>query len=203
MKATLTSFFVCFWMMGSGQIDREILLMQWDSTVAANDAEFKDPDHSPLPEEELKNFEGLSYYPFEYTYVVKAKLELTPNEKPFLMPTTTERLPQYVKYGILHFELEGQTLQLSVYRNIDLSKKAGYENYFFIPFNDSTNGFETYGGGRYMDLQGPLGDSVVLNFNLAYNPYCAYNKMYSCPIPPQENRLPISIKAGVRAYKEH
>lgn len=201
MKLLLTSFFVCLWMMASGQNEREELLRSWDSTVAATDEEFRDPDHSPLPQEEIKNFKGLAYYFFDYAYVVKAKFEPTPDEKPFLMPTTTDRLPQYVKYGILHFEIEGQSLALSVYKNIDLSKKAGYENYFFIPFNDSTNGFETYGGGRYMDIQGPLGDTVILDFNRAYNPYCAYNSRYSCPIPPPENRLHIRIEAGVLEWK--
>lgn len=177
---------------------------QWnDSARLATDAEFSDPEHSPLPEEETDSFAGLSYFGFNHAYVVTARFVATPDEKPFQMPTTTDRLPKYVKHGHLFFELNGQQLRLSVYRNIDLSKKAGYENYFFVPFNDSTNGFETYGGGRYLDLYGPLGDSVVLDFNRVYNPYCAYNSRYSCPIPPPENRLPVKIEAGVLRWKDH
>ena len=74
----------------------------------------------------------------------------------------------------------------------------GYENSLFVPFTDLTNGKETYGGGRYMDVEIPEGDSIVLDFNKAYNPYCAYSTNYSCPIPPKENDLPISINAGLK-----
>ena len=85
-------------------------------------------------------------------------------------------------------------------RNIDLSKKPGYANYLFVPITDLTNGEETYGGGRYIDLRGPLGKVVELDFNKAYNPYCAYGGKYSCPIPPIENHLGLRIEAGVKAF---
>jgi uncharacterized protein (DUF1684 family) len=201
MKSILHSLLFLFCFGATAQIDTAYYQLQYDSMLVVKDRGFADPDHSPLTEKDQKNFTGLSYFPFDAGYVVSARFERTPGEKPFLMPTTTDRLPQYVKYGILHFEMQGQSLALSVYKNIDLGKKAGYENYYFIPFNDSTNGFETYGGGRYMDIQGPLGDTVILDFNLAYNPYCAYNNRYSCPIPPPENRLKIRIEAGVLEWK--
>lgn len=114
------------------------------------------------------------------------------------MKTTTDRLPEYVKYGELHFQYQGQPYVLSVFRNLELSRKAGFENYLFIPFNDSTNGFETYGGGRYLDFRIPDSSQVTLDFNLCYHPYCAYNHHYSCPIPPPENKLPFHVRAGVR-----
>ena len=184
-------------------LEREYYWRLNDSARIATDMEFKDPAHSPLPAEEVVGFDHLSYFDFNADYVVAARFEATPDEKPFLMPTTTDRLPKYVKHGHLFFELNGQSLRLSVYRNIDLSKRAGYENYFFVPFNDSTNGFETYGGGRYLDIYGPLEDTVILDFNRVYNPYCAYNSKYSCPIPPVENRLAVRIEAGVLKWKEH
>lgn len=201
MKAALSSLFLCLGMICYAQTDTTSFRFINDSLRQATDEEFADPEHSPLSEADQKSFTGLSYFPFDGSYVVRAQFERTPKEKPFLMPTTTERLPRYVKYGILRFELHGQALQLSVYKNLDLSKKAGYENYYFIPFNDSTNGFETYGGGRYMDIYGPFEDTVILDFNRAYNPYCAYNSGYSCPIPPVENRLEIRIEAGVLEWK--
>lgn len=185
------------------QIDTTYYLMRNDSIRMATDIEFSDKNHSPLTPSDRKHFEGLKYFDFDGTYLVQARFERTPDEKPFFMPTTTERLPQYVKYGVLYFTLHGQELQLSVYQNLDLIKKPGYANYLFIPFNDSTNGFESYGGGRYLDIQGPLGEIVIIDFNKAYNPYCAYNSRYSCPIPPPENKLPIRIEAGVLSWKEH
>ncbi|MHB1277517.1 MAG: DUF1684 domain-containing protein [Bacteroidia bacterium] len=203
LKPALSSFLLFFAVFCSAQPDTASFRLLNDSLRLATDAEFADPDHTPLTKKDQKNFNGLSYFPFDGSYVVNAQFKPTPDEKPFLMPTTTDRLPRYVKNGILYFELQGQTLELSVYKNLDLSKKAGYENYYFIPFNDSTNGFETYGGGRYMDIYGPLEDTVVLDFNRAYNPYCAYNSRYSCPIPPLKNRLAVAIRAGVLAWKEH
>ncbi len=204
MKKILASLF-CFWMSASlyAQIDTAFYRAQNDSLRQASDAEFADPNHSPLTEDDLDVFHGLPYFPFNPKFVVEARFEATPDEKPFLMPTSTSRLPQYVKHGHLYFAIDENEYRLSVYRNIDLSKKAGYENYLFIPFNDSTNGFESYGGGRYMDIQGPLGDTVIFDFNRAYNPYCAYNSRYSCPIPPQENNLPVRIEAGVLSWGEH
>ena len=117
------------------------------------------------------------------------------------MKTTTNRLPEYRKYGELKFSLEGKMLTLSVYQNLELTKKAGFEDYLFIPFTDLTNGDETYGGGRYIDFRmDQLKEKLVrLDFNRAYNPYCAYSKGYSCPIPPAENLLPVAIRAGVKS----
>jgi len=203
MKKIQLSLF-CLWMSSYAfaQVDTALYMAYNDSARQATNQEFGDPKHSPLAEDAIDDFEGLSYFDFNPKFILTARFEPTPNEKPFQMPTSTSRLPKYVKHGHLFFELDGKQLRLSVYKNIDLSKKAGYENYLFIPFNDSTNGFESYGGGRYMDIQGPLGDSVILDFNRAYNPYCAYNHRYSCPIPPAENRLPVRIEAGVLSWDQ-
>ena len=104
--------------------------------------------------------------------------------------------------GTLHFTLNGTDEQLTVFQNIDLSRLEDYRNYLFVPFTDLTNGEQTYGGGRYLDLEGPLGDTVELDFNRAYNPYCAYGGRYSCPIPPQENHLEVSVEAGVLKHHD-
>jgi uncharacterized protein (DUF1684 family) len=117
------------------------------------------------------------------------------------MKTSTGRLPEYVKYGELHFTLSGKTHVLTVYQNLELVQKPEYKDYLFIPFMDETNGFDTYGGGRYLDFRIPADTTATLDFNMAYNPYCAYSPHYSCPIPPAENHLQVKILAGEKSYK--
>jgi hypothetical protein len=182
-----------------------------DSSSAYNDAlifqkkmnrEFKDPETSPLKDKDRKNFESLNFFPIDTTYRVTAKFIETPNQSPFLMPTTTNRLPEYIKYGEAHFTLKGKEFVLTIYQNQQLTKMEEYEDYLFLPFTDATNGKETYGGGRYIDARIPEGNTVVIDFNKAYNPYCAYNEKYSCPIVPAENTLSIAVKAGVKKFKD-
>ncbi|QLE00426.1 DUF1684 domain-containing protein [Galbibacter sp. BG1] len=164
--------------------------------------EFSNPEESPLTKEDFIGFESLDFFPIDTNYSVKAKLERTPNAQPFLMPTTTDRKSQEVVFGILHFKLGEKDFQLNVYQNQQLKETEDYSDYLFLPFTDKTNGKETYGGGRYIDLRIPKGDSLTLDFNKAYNPYCAYNKEYSCPIVPKENHLDYNITAGVKKFKK-
>jgi hypothetical protein len=102
----------------------------------------------------------------------------------------------------LTFQIKGKSYQLNVYQGQDLIKKEGYEDYLFLPFLDDTNGEGSYGGGRYIDLRIPKGDTIVIDFNSAYNPYCAYNEKYSCPIVPRDNYIETEVKAGVKAFKK-
>lgn len=166
-------------------------------------AEYKDASTSPLKDKDRKNFMGLEFFKFDSIYVVHAKFVKTPDESPFEMKTTTERLPVYVKYGIVTFSLKGNEYHLNVYQNQDLMKKEGFADYLFLPFLDDTNGDESYGGGRYIDLRIPESDEVVIDFNKAYNPYCAYNEKYSCPIVPRENYLELKVEAGVKVFHKH
>lgn len=165
-------------------------------------ASFKDASESPLTEKGLKAFKGLDFFKFDSSYVVKARLKLTPESKPFEMKTTTDRKPIYRQYAIATFELNGATHQLNVYRNLSVVSKVGGADYLFIPFLDDTNGETTYGGGRYLNLDISKEEEVVIDFNKAYNPYCAYNKRYSCPIVPRVNYLETAVNAGVKAYKK-
>ncbi len=160
-------------------------------------AEFRDPTQSPLPPAARKRFDGLSFYPTNYDCYVEATFVRDSTTAPFFMPTSKPRQAPYRRYGELRFSLNGQALRLTVYQNLDLLKKPGYENYLFVPFTDATNGHGTYGGGRYLDLRSPLAARLPLDFNRAYNPYCAYSDQYSCPIPPAENHLSVPIPAGV------
>ncbi|WP_299118977.1 DUF1684 domain-containing protein [uncultured Winogradskyella sp.] len=166
-------------------------------------ADFKDATKSPLKDKDRKTFEGLDFYKFDSTYVVNAKLTLTPDAKPFKMKTTTERRPDYVKYGVVTFSLKGKEYKLNIYQNLGLLDKEGYEDYLFLPFLDDTNGNGSYPGGRYTEATIPEGDTIIIDFNTAYNPYCAYNDKYSCPIVPRENYLATEIEAGVKAFKKH
>lgn len=163
---------------------------------------FADSVKSPLTPEDRRNFHGLDFYAPDAKYFVNAQFKRTKDEKPFEMKTSTSRLPVYVKYGELTFTLEGKQCKLNVYQNVELTKKKEYIDYLFLPFSDLTSGNETYIGGRYIDVKIPKSDMMAIDFNQAYNPYCAYNHKYSCPIVPLENDLPVAIKAGVKKFHD-
>jgi uncharacterized protein (DUF1684 family) len=156
---------------------------------------------SPLTDQDFTTFKSLDFFEIDVKYIVEAQFIKSMDEKVFEMKTTTNRLPTYKKFGELLFKIEGANLKLNVYQNIDLVKKEGYEDYLFLPFLDMTCGNESYVGGRYIDLRIPKSDKIVIDFNKAYNPYCAYNHKYSCPIVPLENELKIAVLAGVRKFK--
>ena len=164
--------------------------------------EFADSLKSPLKEEDRSHFKALEFFSIDKKYIVEAVLIRTKKEKTFQMKTSTDRTPLYKKYGELHFTLEGKEMKLNVYQNIDLMKLQDYKDYLFLPFSDLTNGKESYIGGRYIDMRIPEGHKVAIDFNKAYNPYCAYNYEYSCPIVPLENNLNIEIKAGVKKFHD-
>lgn len=164
--------------------------------------EFANREESPLTDEDFKVFQSLEFYTIDEKFIVEAKLVRTPKEKVFKMKTSTTRLPEYKKYGELLFQIDGKSFKLNVYQNIELSKKEGYEDYLFLPFSDLTCGIESYIGGRYIDMRIPKTETVTIDFNKAYNPYCAYNHKYSCPIVPLENDLPIEILAGVKKFHD-
>jgi uncharacterized protein len=165
-------------------------------------AEYADAKTSPLLPDDLKVFKSLDFYPANEKFFVVAKFIRTENELPFEMKTSTDRKPVYVKYGEAHFNIDGQFFKLNIYRNIELSKKEQYKDYLFLPFSDLTCGSESYIGGKYIDLKIPQGDSIVIDFNRSYNPYCAYSPKYSCPKVPLENDLKIEIRAGVKKFHD-
>lgn len=155
---------------------------------------------SPLTKKDFKSFSSLVFFPINPQLYLEAKFIRTPNEKPFEMLTTTSRVAVYVKYGEAHFTIAAKKHTLNIYQNQQLIKQDKYRNHLFLPFTDTTNGKESYVGGRYIDLEKPSGETIIIDFNSAYNPYCAYNVKYSCPIPPKENRLDIAINAGVKKF---
>lgn len=181
---------------GLNDKDRELFTRELNDERMQKNDEMRSSDKSPIAEEEKASFEGLRYYPPKPEYRVNATLKRSDDPMTFKMKTTTERLPEYRLYGEATFKLHGKKLTLEVYQNVELTKKPGYADYLFIPFNDETNGKKTYGGGRFIDARIPDGDTLVIDFNRAYNPYCAYNHKYSCPIPPERNNLKTKIRAG-------
>jgi uncharacterized protein (DUF1684 family) len=165
-------------------------------------SEYADAKTSPLLAEDLAVFKTLDFYPINEKFFVIAKFVRTENEKPFEMKTTGERKPMYVKYGEAYFVLDGKDFKLNIYKNIELSKKEEYKDYLFLPFSDLTCGNESYIGGKYIDMKVPKGETMVIDFNTSYNPYCAYSHKYSCPKVPLENDLNIEIKAGVKKFHD-
>jgi len=200
MRVTLTLALLFVFTVGFGQ-------QKFDKVAVEKfqkelNAEYADAKTSPLLSEDLAHFKALDFYPINEKAFVVAKFTRTENEKPFEMPTSGARRPLYVKYGEAHFVMEGKKFKLNIYRNIELSKKEEYKNHLFLPFSDLTSGKESYIGGKYIDLKIPSGNTIVIDFNLSYNPYCAYSYKYSCPKVPLENDLAIEIKAGVKKFHD-
>ena len=162
--------------------------------------EFRDPETSPLPDRYRKDFEALEFYEPDTAFRIWARLIRTPEAIPFTMPTTTSRTSTEVVYGVAEFEIQDTPVQLELYRNVEGEPETARDD-LFLPFLDDTNGESTYAGGRYLDLPIPTSDSILIDFNKAYNPYCVYNKKYSCPIVPKINTIPIPIKAGVKDFE--
>lgn len=148
-----------------------------------------------LNAEEVKSFAGVEHFPINEAYTIKATFKKKLG-KEFKMPTSGTRTPIYRRYGYIDFEVNGTKCRLTVYQNVELSKSEDLKDYLFIPFRDLTSSNTTYGGGRYIDFSIPSGTEVSIDFNTAYNPYCAYSHRYSCPIPPAENTLTVEINAG-------
>lgn len=164
---------------------------------AEMNAIFKNPETSPLPDRYRKSFKSLNFFEPDSNFIVRAKLERTPNAIPFNMPTTTNRVVEERLFGIARFKIKEEEFTLELYESMEESEG---EPSLFLPFLDLTNGEETYEGGRYIDLPVPEGDTFVLDFNKAYNPYCAYNPKYSCPVVPAVNSLDVAITAGVKNF---
>jgi uncharacterized protein len=146
----------------------------------------------------------LSFYPLDPVYRVAARFEKYADSPWFSMPTSGATPQIQRKYGRLTFMIHDTVLHLMVYQSKALLQKAVTRNYLFIPFTDATNGIDSYGAGRYIDatISDIRNGSLVLDFNKAYNPYCAYSAGYNCPIPPRENDLPVAIRAGEKNYRK-
>ena len=160
------------------------------------DAYFRASADSPLTPEQRASFAGLSYYVEDPSLVVRGRLEPADDPEPFAVPTSTGAEQVYRRAGVLRFVVDGRPAAITLLSVVD-----GHQHGFFVPFRDATNRDETYPAGRYLEVDPPDADGVVtLDFNDAYNPWCAYNDDWSCPLPPPENWLDVPIRAGERRF---
>ena len=144
----------------------------------------------------------IHFYTIDESYRVTTSFERINDAKGFDMNTASGMKQKYFHYGLLTFKLHDSLIHLYIYQSASLMKQKKYKDYLFVPFGDATSGFESYGGGRYLDftISDIKDNKLVIDFNKAYNPYCAYTTGYNCPIPPKENLLSVSIPAGEKNY---
>jgi uncharacterized protein len=167
-------------------------MSQLDEFRKHKDLFFKLDLDSPLSAEQKRAFAGLKYYAENPALRFDVQVEPFAEHVHVQMQTSTGDVQDYVKHGAFQFEVDGQPAVLTVYT----SEEGGA----FVPFADATSGSETYGAGRYLDLEPLGGNQFRVDFNLAYNPWCAYSPDYSCPIPPRENRIQVPIRAGEKDF---
>ena len=156
-------------------------------------------EQSPLSPEQKEQFTGLKYFEPDPAWRVEAKIEENEQKELLTLPTSDNKQKPFKKWGYAVFNKDGQEYRL-------LLLKAAYgeaEEGLFLPFFDATSANETYGAGRYLDLEMPGGNTITIDFNKAYNPYCAYSDKYSCPFPPKENNLPIAVRAGEKTFENY
>lgn len=161
--------------------------------------DFIKDERSPLRKNDLQN---LHFYEADSAYKILADIETLKNEKVFKMSTFDGSSSDYYKYAHVNFVLLNKKIQMTLYKSVSLSTNPIYKDHLFLPFNDETNNKETYGGGRYIDLDAKeiVDNRIEIDFNKAYNPYCAYSDGYRCPVPPEENDLQLAVKAGEKLY---
>ncbi|MDN4164849.1 DUF1684 domain-containing protein [Cytophagales bacterium LB-30] len=173
------------------QEDHSVYIQAIQKERADKNRQFKFSAESPLTDSLKRSFDSLIYFPVNPKLKIKALLELLPSSETVYMPTSDGKEKRYKKFAKARFALQGQEAEVLLFKAED----SGANDLFF-PFADETSAMSTYGGGRYIDLVQDNDRTIVIDFNKAYNPYCAYNPTYSCPIPPKENRLPFAIEAG-------
>lgn len=181
----------------NNQEEHHTKVIEWRNQ---KDDNYKIKDKTMLTEELMKDFEGLKYYEIDYTYRVDGSLIKFDDGRTFSINTTGGDVYDYLIYGKVSFELKGKYFTLNVYQGQRAAKSGKKKGALFIPFTDLSSGGLTYGGGRYLVLDVPDGEILVMDFNMAYNPYCVYNPDHSCPIPPKENDLNVMVDAGELMY---
>jgi uncharacterized protein (DUF1684 family) len=162
----------------------------------AKDEGFRNDPSSPIPPDKKASLLPLSYYPIDESYAVAATLEPLAERTRIQVPTSTGKIRTMERIGTLKFALQGKPLRLTAFIDVE----SPQVNRLFVPFADETSGTETYPAGRYMELDPTATGIYVVDFNIAYNPYCYYNEEFDCPYPPKENRLDAAIRAGERVH---
>lgn len=153
---------------------------------------FRTSPQSPLKQDQIGDFSGLRYFAGDDTMRFELLVNESNEQDEIQIQTNTGEVQSYRRYGKVEFDVDGREASLTIFEN---------ENGFFLPFADALAGSETYGAGRYLDPHELPDGKLLLDFNMAYNPYCAYNEIWSCPLTPPENRLTVPIRAGEKVYK--
>ena len=188
-------FLLCFSCQEPPPVAEIDFVAQIEKHRREKDASFKISEDSPIPDERKTKFQGLSYFPIDLNYRFQVRLHRYSQKETFEIVTSSGMLRETMKYGYFKFETGNSECVLQVYKLLDIQNN--YPNYLFVPFLDATTGKESYAGGRYMDFEENHSGIYTLDFNLAYNPSCAYGKAgYNCPIPPAENKLDVAIYVG-------
>ncbi|MGI9543439.1 MAG: DUF1684 domain-containing protein [Cyclobacteriaceae bacterium] len=193
LGAFLVVIAVVYYSFCSFQVDYQTAIQQ---ERAEKDNYMRTDPESPLPESLKADFTGLSYYPIDENYKVKASLQKIERQELLTMATNDGKEEQYIKYAYANFKIDGKEQKLLLLQPYQTDE----DDYLFLAFGDGTSGGQTYGGGRYLDLEMTSKKHITLDFNLAYNPFCAYSDGYSCPLPPAENLLERPIRAGEKDF---
>ena len=164
---------------------------------AAKDESFKTDPDSPIPADKKATLLPLAYFPIDESYAVPASLEPSADRARIKVPTSIGKIRDLERVGTLKFFLKGQQLKLTAFLEVEEPRA----NRLFVPFSDLTSGAETYPAGRYMELDPTPTGIYLVDFNIAYHPYCYYSPEYDCPFPPKENRLEVPIRAGEKMQK--
>ncbi len=167
-------------------------MSQLEDLRREKDIFFQESHHSPLLPEQQAKFNGLNYFPENTELRLKVDIERFPEGEQIQIQTNTGDIQTYTRFGRFSFEVEGEQAELTVFEN---------EHGYFMPFADSLAGEETYGAGRYLEPSRLPDGRFEVDFNNSYNPYCAYNEMWSCPLTPPENRLKVPIRAGEKVFE--
>jgi uncharacterized protein (DUF1684 family) len=198
----LILFMLIFWGCSEGRTSKWARSETQDPILqerSLKDAAFKSEEGSPILPQDKPGFVKLEYYPIDPSLRFSAVLHRYPIPKQIRLGTNTGEIRSGLRYGYFDFQAGGQACRLQVYR---LEDAAEHGASLFVPFRDATSGQETYAAGRYIDLKENTSGVYGLDFNRAYNPYCAYNSEFSCPIPPAENTLTVPIRAGEKKFSK-
>ncbi|MFT5617460.1 MAG: hypothetical protein ACI85I_000682 [Arenicella sp.] len=187
---------IIFYSLSSEQIDEGYLKDLTEFRIDKNDRFKNNEADSPFDKVNRAEFDSLSYFSVNPYYRIQADFERLGENEVVEIPTTKDGESQkYIRYGKAKFQLEGKKHEVILLKPFDKLNLPTV----FLYFRDKTSGESTYGGGRYVDVI-PGKTSCIIDFNMAYNPYCAYNSYYICPIPPKENYLEVPIEAGEKVY---
>jgi uncharacterized protein (DUF1684 family) len=196
LLAVITISFLIYLLTGEERTS-EAYIQEIKKERTEKDKFMKESDESPFRDSSAL-FSSLKYFEPDIKYRINADIEPIQNKKMVVLPTSDDKEKKYLEYAYASFKLEGVENKLLILEIVDM---GAYKGTLFLAFADETSAKETYGAGRYLDLKKvPGAKTLTLDFNKAYNPYCAYSENFSCPFPPKENLLKVAIQAGEKSY---